>query len=276
MRVSTSAIILSAVYFFLTGCSPNERPMEYQLGTTRSLVMGGNLRMVTERDREIRGAGVFPTVCTEPSPDVAIAFGKELSASAKINNPSGISGEGEGSYKSTEVATALAGRTAGVLALRDGLYAACQAYANGVIGHNAYAIILSQYGNLLVALAGTEKAAQTTSSKQDDRLAAVLVTCISEYDQTRIGAPYHLKDRAANPWLNRLCDAFLANLKAGRVLKVPPGAPKSMAELNDKEQKSDPKPTSVVTEKIASTKTPTTIASKPAAGAPAGGAESGK
>jgi hypothetical protein len=272
MRVSTSAIILSAIYFFLTGCSPNERPMEYQLGTTRSLVMGGNLRMVTERDREIRGAGVFPTVCSEPSPDVAIAFGKELSASAKINNPSGISGEGEGSYKSTEVATALAGRTAGVLALRDGLYAACQAYANGVIGHNAYAIILSQYGNLLVALAGTEKAAEKASSPNDDRIAAVLVTCISEYDQTRIGAPYALKDRAANPWLSRLCDAFLANLRAGRVLKVPPRAPKVV----ERDEPPEPKPTSVVTEKIASTKTTTMIAAKPAAGAPAGGAEAGK
>jgi hypothetical protein len=46
------------------------------------------------------------------------------------------------------------GRTAGVVALRDGLYKACEAYANGVIGKDAYALVLSQYGNLLVALAG--------------------------------------------------------------------------------------------------------------------------
>jgi hypothetical protein len=46
----------------------------------------------------------------------------------------------------------LAGRTAGVLALRDGLYATCQAYANGALGQSAYALGLSQYGNLLVAL----------------------------------------------------------------------------------------------------------------------------
>jgi hypothetical protein len=43
------------------------------------------------------------------------------------------------------------GRTAGVVAL--GLYSACQAYANQLIGKDAYALILSQYGNLLVALA---------------------------------------------------------------------------------------------------------------------------
>jgi hypothetical protein len=48
----------------------------------------------------------------------------------------------------------MVGRTAGVVALRDGLYTACQAYANDVIGKDAYSLILSQYGNLLVALAG--------------------------------------------------------------------------------------------------------------------------
>jgi hypothetical protein len=39
-----------------------------------------------------------------------------------------------------------------VLALRDGLYATCQAYTNGALGQSAYALGLSQYGNLLVAL----------------------------------------------------------------------------------------------------------------------------
>jgi hypothetical protein len=55
----------------------------------------------------------------------------------------------------TEAVTAQLGRTAGVVALRDGLYSACQAYANRIIGKDAYALILSQYGNLLVALAGS-------------------------------------------------------------------------------------------------------------------------
>ena len=40
-----------------------------------------------------------------------------------------------------------------MVALRDGLYSACQAYANQLIGKDAYSLILSQYGNLLVALA---------------------------------------------------------------------------------------------------------------------------
>jgi hypothetical protein len=117
--------------------------------------------MVTERPRQIDSGPPLPTICTEPSPDVAVAFGKSLAAS--VTEQGGTSGSGSLSVASTETATALAGRTAGVLALRDGLYAACQSYVNGVLGHDAYAVILSQYGNLLVALAGTGTAGNPTS-----------------------------------------------------------------------------------------------------------------
>jgi hypothetical protein len=76
----------------------------------------------------------------------------------QIQGSGGVTGGATGSLSAsnslTETITALAGRTAGVVALRDGLYRACEAYANGVIGKDAYALILSQYGNLLVALAG--------------------------------------------------------------------------------------------------------------------------
>jgi hypothetical protein len=51
----------------------------------------------------------------------------------------------------------VAGR-AGVVALGDGLYAACQAYANGVLGQDAYSVILSQYGTLLVRLVSASSA----------------------------------------------------------------------------------------------------------------------
>jgi hypothetical protein len=56
------------------------------------------------------------------------------------------------------------GRTAGVVALRDGLYSACQAYANHVIGKDAYSLILSQYGNLLVALTSGSAASEGAKS----------------------------------------------------------------------------------------------------------------
>jgi hypothetical protein len=99
---------------------------------------------------------VFPgqnILCEEPSPDWAIAFGTAFAGAASGGASGGPSGSVSGSANTTEAITAAAGRTAGVVALRDGLYSACEAYANQAIGKDAYSLILSQYGNLLVALA---------------------------------------------------------------------------------------------------------------------------
>jgi hypothetical protein len=84
------------------------------------------------------------------------------------------------------------------LALRDGLYATCQAYANGALGQSAYALGLSQYGNLLVALTsvnGVDASGKVIpgpnpviNTPDQSAAAALLVACISEYDPTRLGA----------------------------------------------------------------------------------------
>jgi hypothetical protein len=82
-------------------------------------------------------------LCSEPSPDWAIAFGTALAGAASGGASGGPSGSVSGSASTTEAITAAAGRTAGVVALRDGLYSACQAYANQLIGKDAYSLILS-------------------------------------------------------------------------------------------------------------------------------------
>lgn len=190
--------------------SPSAHIGRASFGTSDVLTTTGNLRLVTERHRIVGGIDTH-VVCTEPSPDYAIAFGAKASLGAKLNVTGVGEGEGTGTYERSEQATALEGRTAGVLALRDGLYAACQAYVNGVIGHDAYALILSQYGNLLVGLAGAPasvtvsipagadakgaataaaiaKAVATasgTASRGNDGVAALLVACLSSTDQTR-------------------------------------------------------------------------------------------
>jgi hypothetical protein len=150
----TKGILLCLVALSVTSCAdPNMRVSQVQFGTSQTLVSGPNLRLVTERSRQV-GSDIFPAQCTEPSPDVAIAFAQSAALSASYASQANVNASGSASYGSSETALALSGRTAGVLALRDGLYAACQAYANGVIGHDAYAVILSQYGKLLVALVG--------------------------------------------------------------------------------------------------------------------------
>src|SRR5580692_705261 len=153
MRVVSLAFacVLSAA---LGGCAvfadPNAWPQKFKYADSANLASGANVRYVNDRLRDMAGREdrPLPTMCTEPAPDVAVAFGTSLGASANIP------GQGSGGFGvgTSEAAMQLAGRTAGVLALRDGLYATCQAYSNGALGQSAYALGLSQYGNLLVAL----------------------------------------------------------------------------------------------------------------------------
>ncbi|WFU62680.1 hypothetical protein [Bradyrhizobium brasilense] len=175
---------------------------------------------------------MLPTLCSEPNPDVAVAFAQSAALAANITNPSGIAGSGNASFSSTETVTALAGRTAGVLALRDGLYAACQTYVNGVIGHDAYALILSQYGNLLVALNGTGTINQTTFTAQDAATSALLVSCLSEHDPTRLAAGRLEGTERTNPLLNtRFCTRLLDSVARGHpVVQTAPAKQKTAAK----------------------------------------------
>ena len=104
-----------------------------------------DVRMITQRAR------TGQIICTEPSPDVA----KALSTAAQLTG-SGGNGTATGSLgaggASAEAALALAGRSTALLGLRDGLYRTCEAYANGVIGADAYALVLSRYGQLMTTL----------------------------------------------------------------------------------------------------------------------------
>ncbi|MDA9451160.1 MULTISPECIES: hypothetical protein [unclassified Bradyrhizobium] len=207
MRIG--AIILLCLFAANCG-NPNTKADKYALGDANALLTGPATRFITERPRRIPGDGVLPTLCTEPSPDVAIAFSQSAAIAANISTPSGPSGSGTASYSSSEVATALSGRTAGVLALRDGLYAACQTYVNGIIGHDAYALILSQYGNLLVALAGTGTTNAATFTAKDAASTALLVSCLSAHDPTRLSAG------VTNPLLNTtFCGRLMERIARG-------------------------------------------------------------
>jgi hypothetical protein len=242
MRVVSvvSVCLLSTV---LGGCAvfadPNAWPQKFKYGDSANLASGAGVRFVNEREREMTGREdrPLPTMCTEPSPDVAVAFGTSLAAQASVNGQ----GAGSGSASTSEAALALAGRTASVLALRDGLYATCQAYTNGALGQSAYALGLSQYGNLLVALtahdpgasggtsaasgaaaAGNAATAGTPGSSSnaalftanDSATAGLLVACISEYDPTRLGARDPItREIKTNPVLTReFCQKYLREM----------------------------------------------------------------
>ena len=244
MRVVLAAAPACVLSLFLAQCGffadPNAWPQKFRFGDSKTLAMGADIRLVTERERDMPGAPPLRTLCTEPSPDVAIAFGRSLAAQGSYSEPNGPNASGSLNATSTETATELAGRTAGVLALRDGLYAACEAYNNGVLGQNAYAMVLSQYGNLLVALAAPGAASSASGSGSDSKsggsnpalftpkdsvIAALLVSCISEYDPTRLGAGSPNGRLATNRLLTEpYCRQFLGNIANGKLLSVPKAA----------------------------------------------------
>ena len=98
-------------------------------------------------------------VCAEPSPDVAQAVSGAISAAIKVE----IAGKGGGAAsfgRSAADAVAQLGERLGTIQLlRDGLYRACEAYANGAITSTTYAMIVSRYDDTMVTLLMGELAA---------------------------------------------------------------------------------------------------------------------
>jgi hypothetical protein len=187
----------------LVGCnSPNSRVSSVSFGSSTGIVTSGNLRLVTERPKQ----GYPPIVCTEPSPDYIVAFDRTRKLTALRPATEGER-KLEVDLSSVEDVEKGEGRDAAVLALRDGLYVACQSYANGVIGQDAYAIILSQYGNLLVALVGKDSAAgKVEVSGPNAAISAMTVACISGHDPSR-------DDSGRNPLLTvGFCRDLLARV----------------------------------------------------------------
>lgn len=117
--------------------------------TTGATYTTADVRIVTERPHPLDPAK--RVICTEPAADVAKALSSALQAQAQGGNGATNAGLGFGA-SSAEAAMELAGRSTALLGLRDGLYRACEAYANGAIGADAYALVLSRYGQLMATL----------------------------------------------------------------------------------------------------------------------------
>ena len=104
---------------------------------------------------------IIPTriLCAEPSPDVAkvmqAAFGGSIAAE--------VFGKGGGaaalSATSAEALAQLGERLATIQLLRDGLYRACEAYANGALTETAYVVMLSRFDDTMVTMLLGELAA---------------------------------------------------------------------------------------------------------------------
>jgi hypothetical protein len=133
------------------------------VGTTPILPTSADLRLVSERPAPDGSRRTI--VCAEPPPDVAKALSTAEKASLAVQTPSSVSGNAAASAASAEQLAQLAGRVPGLLALRDGLFRACEAYANGIIGDSEYALLISRYGEILVTVVLADAASSSSASQ---------------------------------------------------------------------------------------------------------------
>jgi hypothetical protein len=120
-------------------------------GGSDSLITTAEYRTVNHLKRE---DGIV--TCAEPSPDVAKAVASSFDSGAAVtaNLPSGVNPEVAFAVSRSQAASIaqLAERLATIQTLRDGLYRACEAYANKAISETTYAAIVSRLDDTLVTL----------------------------------------------------------------------------------------------------------------------------
>lgn len=136
------------------------------LGKSRTLVTSADVRLVTSTpvDYDVSRGRIKPKqiICAEPSPDLAKAVQKSfgLGAGLGVDTP-GVKGQAAVSIAKAraESAAQLGERLATIQLLRDGLYRACEAYANGALSEVTYAVLLSRYDDTMVSMLMGELAA---------------------------------------------------------------------------------------------------------------------
>ena len=108
--------------------------------------------------------------CLEPSPDIAKAVSSNFNLGASLGItglPSGITPDLAVAFANAraEAVAQMTNRLATIQLLRDGLYRACEAYANGAISDTTYAVLLSRYDDTMVTLLMGELAAGNFGGK---------------------------------------------------------------------------------------------------------------
>jgi hypothetical protein len=142
-----------------SACTSSTHTSAHRLGDRQVLLTSADLRATMASGPRAGGS----VVCAEPSPDLAKAvqssFGAGGSVSADI--PTQVSGSAAVSVARAraEAAAQLGERLATIQLLRDGLYRACEAYANGAIDEVFYSVMLGRYDDTMVTLLAGELAA---------------------------------------------------------------------------------------------------------------------
>lgn len=152
----------------LTGCTTNGTIKEVQsMDGGRVMLTSADVRMISQVTprKESQPGVILPQhiTCAEPSPDVAKAVSATLQVGTTLSAglPTGVSPEVAAAITRAraESIAQLGERLATISLLRDALYRACEAYANGALSSTAYAILLSRYDDTMITLQNSELAA---------------------------------------------------------------------------------------------------------------------
>lgn len=162
-------IVFCVIATAIVGCQDSSqfvKSQHFENGDT--LLTGAAVRSINRQvyNRDSRTGRLVPTyiTCAEPSPDVATAISKAFSAEGALSAkglPSNIEPEVAAAISASraESVAQLGERLASIQLLRDGLYRACEAYANGAISPIIYAVMVGRYDDTMVTLLSGELAA---------------------------------------------------------------------------------------------------------------------
>lgn len=155
-------VLVCAVGLATAGCADVER---YWNWTPSVFAAGADTRFVSQTTASpaSRTGQIHPyrLSCAEPSPDVATAVSRALTATIEATRGTTRLEAGAALVISESIAE-LGERTATIQLLRDTLFRACEAYANGAITDVHYAMIMARYDALSATLMSAEWAGRSS------------------------------------------------------------------------------------------------------------------
>ena len=123
-----------------------------EINKIQSVATGARHRVITVRKPRIESrpglVTPYSVVCAEPSPDVATAISTSFGAGFSLFGRGGGSISGE----TVQGLVQLAERTASIQLMRDQMYRACEAYANGAITGTSYSLLMNQINATMITL----------------------------------------------------------------------------------------------------------------------------
>ena len=150
-----SIIACGAVLLLAGGCATEPRGIFERFDVDNkfeSVTTGARRRVIVVRKPKIESrpglVAPYSIVCAEPSPDVATAISTSFGT--------GFSLLGQGSEtisgQTVEGLAQLVERTASIQLMRDQMYRACEAYANGAITGTSYSLLMNQINATMITL----------------------------------------------------------------------------------------------------------------------------